>query len=145
MKTLKSLLFIFSGKVIGFHDAWFAERMFPIDMAGFAVNVEFLKQKQNASMPFLAGWEEDLFLQSLELKLDEIEPLANDCTEVLVWHTKTESSEIPQIKANLNIKNSNLDALLNNLIFKGMISFNVTNTEELYICFNGQKCKTQYP
>ena len=138
------MLFNFSGKVIGFHDTWFAERIFPIDMAGFAVNVEFLKQKQNASMPFLAGWEEDLFLQSLELKLDEIEPLANDCTEVLVWHTKTESSKIPEIKANINIKNSNLDALLTNLIFKGMISFNVESTDELYICFNGQKCKTQY-
>ena len=41
-------------------------------MAGFAVNVNFLKNKSNASMPFLAGAEEDLFLQSLDIQMEDL-------------------------------------------------------------------------
>lgn len=32
------------GVVVDFYDGWFANRKFPVDMAGFAVNVEFLLQ-----------------------------------------------------------------------------------------------------
>ena len=31
------------GRVIGFTDDWFAQRKWPVDMAGFAVNLEFLR------------------------------------------------------------------------------------------------------
>jgi beta-1,3-glucuronyltransferase len=31
------------GKVIGFTDDWFAQRKWPVDMAGFAVNLQFLR------------------------------------------------------------------------------------------------------
>lgn len=51
-------------------------------MAGFAVNIEFLLKFPNATMPFKAGYEEDMFLRSLGISLDEIEPKADDCTEV---------------------------------------------------------------
>ena len=54
-----------NGKVIGFSDDWFASRMFPVDMAGFAINVEFLASRPDASMPFWAGYEEDVFIQTL--------------------------------------------------------------------------------
>ena len=30
-----------NGKVVGFYDGWIADRKFPVDMAGFAVNVQF--------------------------------------------------------------------------------------------------------
>ena len=33
-----------SGKVVGFSDDWFAQRMFPVDMAGFAINIEFMRK-----------------------------------------------------------------------------------------------------
>ena len=32
-------------KVVGFSDDWFASRVFPVDMAGFAVNVNFLSTR----------------------------------------------------------------------------------------------------
>ena len=35
-----------SGKVVGFSDEWFGQRKFPIDNAGFAVSVRFLKTKK---------------------------------------------------------------------------------------------------
>ena len=83
---------VVDGKVVGFSDDWFAQRKFPVDMAGFAVNLEFLRlrnKKADRAMPYKAGYEEDVFLQNLNLTLDDIEPMASDCTEVLVWHTKT--------------------------------------------------------
>ncbi len=52
-------------------------------MAGFAVSVNFLLSRPNATMPFKPGYEEDGFLKSLSpLKLTEIEILASNCTEV---------------------------------------------------------------
>jgi Glycosyltransferase family 43 len=75
---------IFQGKVIGFFDSWPADRKFPVDMAGFAVSVDYLLQNPNATMPYKAGHEEDQFLKSLGLKLEDIEPKANNCTEVII-------------------------------------------------------------
>nr|CAD7200085.1 unnamed protein product [Timema douglasi] len=71
------------GKVIGFFDSWPAKRKFPVDMAGFAVNIGFLLSHPHATMPYKAGYEEDQFLVSLGLKLEDIEPKGNACTEVL--------------------------------------------------------------
>lgn len=62
-------------------------------MAGFAVNLEYLARSPNATMPYLAGYEEDEFLKNIGLRLDDIEPRANDCTEVLVWHTQTKKAK----------------------------------------------------
>jgi len=33
---------VVNGTFVGFYDGWVAGRKFPVDMAGFAVNVEFL-------------------------------------------------------------------------------------------------------
>ena len=33
---------VVNGKVISFYDGWFGARKFPVDMAGFAVNIKFL-------------------------------------------------------------------------------------------------------
>ncbi len=41
-------------------------------------------------MPFVVGMEEDQFLRALKTEYDDLEPLAKNCTEVLVWHTQTE-------------------------------------------------------
>ncbi|KAG4079491.1 hypothetical protein HA402_005188 [Bradysia odoriphaga] len=40
------------GKVIGFFDSWPANRLWPVDMAGFAVNLEYLALSPNATMPY---------------------------------------------------------------------------------------------
>jgi len=84
------------GKVIGFSDSWFESRKFPVDMAGFAVTTELLK-RHRPKMAYKAGHEEDLFLKSLNVSFQDIEPLARDCTEVLVWHTQTIKEKAPKV------------------------------------------------
>lgn len=82
--------------MVGFFDSWPGSRTFPVDMAGFAVNIEFLNPAAN--MPYIAGHEEDRFLVSLGLKIEDIEPLAENCSKVLVWHTRTVKSKKPTLK-----------------------------------------------
>lgn len=79
-----TVIIIFKGKVIGFFDSWAVDRKFPIDMAGFAVSVEFLNRSPNANMPYKVGYEEDIFLKSLGLGIEDIEPLASNCTKVRI-------------------------------------------------------------
>ncbi len=69
--------------MVGFFDSWPAKRQWPVDMAGFAVNLNYMA-KFNASMPYKAGYEEDEFLKSIGLKIEDIEPKANNCSEILV-------------------------------------------------------------
>lgn len=92
-----------TNKVIDFYDGWLGGRTFPVDMAAFAVSVAFflevnqsiaffffnslkfenLKQQHpGARMPFKAGYEEDEFLKGLNLRLEDIEPKANSCSQV---------------------------------------------------------------
>ncbi|CAL4061019.1 unnamed protein product, partial [Meganyctiphanes norvegica] len=93
------------GKVVAFYDGWPAGRKFQVDMAGFAVNMGFLKSqaakqekvqaaKQDkkhpkVTMPYIAGHEEDGFLKSLNMGISDIEVKAEGCTQILVWHTQT--------------------------------------------------------
>lgn len=106
------------GSIDGFYDGWIGGRKFPVDMAGFAVNVKFFLSRPKAKMPFSPGYEEDGFLKSLApFDLKEIELLASNCTEVgtipytidralsltaqpgcllqiLVWHTQTKKNPV---------------------------------------------------
>uniref|UniRef100_T1H0C7 Galactosylgalactosylxylosylprotein 3-beta-glucuronosyltransferase n=1 Tax=Megaselia scalaris TaxID=36166 RepID=T1H0C7_MEGSC len=67
-------------------------------MAGFAVNLEYLfKHKDEVTMPYKAGYEEDKFLKSLKLRLEDVEPKARNCTEILVYHTQTKKTKSPDI------------------------------------------------
>lgn len=84
-------------------------------MAGFALNLSHMAKYPNVSMPYRAGYEEDAFLKSIDLKINEIEPKANDCTEVYVWHTQTTKTKAPLIKTTDDIlkgSKSNLFSLL---------------------------------
>ena len=129
-----------NGKVIGFSDDWFASRIFPVDMAGFAATVDFLMAR-NASMPFWAGYEEDVFIQSLGVDLGELEPLANSCSEVLVWHTKTVTEKTPKVKLT-RMLDTNLKMLVDDLVYKGMDVYDEASKNELKFCMNGEKCGT---
>lgn len=72
-----------NGSLFGFYDGWIGGRKYPVDMAGFAVNVKFFLSRPKAIMPYHAGYEEDKFLRSLApLNNTEIELLASNCTEV---------------------------------------------------------------
>eukprot|EP00118_Oscarella_pearsei_P004367 m.18576 g.18576 ORF g.18576 m.18576 type:complete len:326 (+) comp27682_c0_seq1:46-1023(+) len=79
------------GKIVGWHTSWHPERPFPLDMAGFAVNLAELVNNSKARIDPNAsrGYLESSLLSSI-LKKEDAEPLANDCTKVLVWHTRTE-------------------------------------------------------
>ncbi|CRK98564.1 CLUMA_CG011911, isoform A [Clunio marinus] len=115
-----------NNKVVAFFDSWPAKRTWPVDMAGFAVNLGYLAKYPNATMPYKAGYEEDAFLKSIGLKINEIEPLALGCTEVYVWHTQTTKTKAPLIKvAKDTLKNSksNLMLLLTTLSEMGVNHF----------------------
>uniref|UniRef100_A0A8C6U9A9 Galactosylgalactosylxylosylprotein 3-beta-glucuronosyltransferase n=1 Tax=Neogobius melanostomus TaxID=47308 RepID=A0A8C6U9A9_9GOBI len=88
------------GKVIGFHTGWKPSRPFPMDMAGFAVSLRLILAKPDACFDADApiGFLEGSFLQKL-VTMDELEPRADDCTKVLVWHTRTEKPKMSTEKA----------------------------------------------
>ena len=43
-------------------------------------------------MPYKASYEEDGFLRQIGVGAEEAEPLADNCSLVLVWHTQTYNS-----------------------------------------------------
>lgn len=82
---------------------------------GFAVNLNYLAKFPNCTMPYKAGYEEDAFLRSINLKIEDIEPKANDCSEVYVWHTRTTKTKAPTIRISkdvLDSTNTNLEPLM---------------------------------
>ncbi|PSN51915.1 Galactosylgalactosylxylosylprotein 3-beta-glucuronosyltransferase S [Blattella germanica] len=125
------------GKVVGFFDSWPSKRKFPVDMAGFAVSVEFLKNNPNATMPYKAGYEEDQFLRSLGLKLEDIEPKANSCTQVLVWHTQTTKKPSPTIRIQTDVVDTSLKSLLDEITALGMGHVSSTTGVKSYITKDG--------
>ena len=136
-----------NGKVTGFSDSWFAQRKYPVDMAGFAINVQFLKKRNpsaDTAMPYKAGYEEDLFLQSLKLSLSEIEPLANNCTEILVWHTKTVKDKTSKIKLDNedHLMGTNLAMLVKYLFGTGIGQLNNADGHRIRECLDLKKCRT---
>ncbi|XP_039298377.1 galactosylgalactosylxylosylprotein 3-beta-glucuronosyltransferase P isoform X2 [Nilaparvata lugens] len=100
---------IHNGTFFGFYDGWMAGRKFPVDMASFAVSVQFLHERPDAIMPFKPGFEEDGFLRSLSpFDPKDIEFKAENCTKILVWHTQTKKNE-PAAKLDIaKYNNTNL-------------------------------------
>ncbi|XP_070519412.1 galactosylgalactosylxylosylprotein 3-beta-glucuronosyltransferase I isoform X2 [Cardiocondyla obscurior] len=84
-----------TNKVIGFNAAWKPDRPFPVDMAGFAINVELILKHKDAwfSYDVQAGYQESEILRQLVTK-NQLEPLADYCTKVYVWHTRTEPPQL---------------------------------------------------
>ncbi|KAA0202195.1 hypothetical protein HAZT_HAZT006318 [Hyalella azteca] len=109
------------GKVIGFYDGWPAGRKFQVDMAGFAINMAYLNKQPRVTMPYSAGFEEDGFLKSLNVKFEDIEPLANGCSEVLVWHTRTVKNPTRNIKPGREHAADNIQRLLRNMQKMGIV------------------------
>ena len=104
-----------NGRIVGFFDGWMGNRVFAVDMAGFAVNVKTIKkvlsQTGNLEMPFKASFEEDGFLRKLGIKPEDGEPLADNCTKVLVWHTQTYPPNISKVTIKVDkgrLANSNI-------------------------------------
>ncbi|XP_011306900.1 galactosylgalactosylxylosylprotein 3-beta-glucuronosyltransferase I [Fopius arisanus] len=98
-------------KVTGFNAVWQPERKFPMDMAGFAINLRVILEKKDAWFSYESknGYQETEILEQMVTR-DQLEPLADCCTKVYVWHTRTEPSHLKE--ENLLIKKgrkSNVD------------------------------------
>ncbi|XP_054169215.1 galactosylgalactosylxylosylprotein 3-beta-glucuronosyltransferase 3-like [Oppia nitens] len=89
---------VINGKVNHWNTMWKKERQFPIDMSGFAVNLQLLLDKPNAYFTLKAsrGYQETLFIHQLITGVDQLEPKAVNCSEILVWHTRTALPDLKQ-------------------------------------------------
>ncbi|XP_046687117.1 LOW QUALITY PROTEIN: galactosylgalactosylxylosylprotein 3-beta-glucuronosyltransferase I-like [Homalodisca vitripennis] len=84
-----------TGRVVGWNSQWRPERPFPIDMAGFAINLQHLLRHPQVKfqLQVKGGWQESELLTHLTTK-ERLEPLADGCTKVYVWHTRTEAPKL---------------------------------------------------
>ena len=115
-------------------------RRFPVDMAGFAFTVKAL-HKYKPKMSYRATYEEEDFLKSLNLRYDEIQPLANGCTEILVWHTISYSPPVRTFRTPKDDNSINLKELLRNMVDKGVAKLNDLTGNELPTCI-GLECSS---
>ncbi|XP_022095678.1 galactosylgalactosylxylosylprotein 3-beta-glucuronosyltransferase 1-like [Acanthaster planci] len=94
------------GTVTDWKVGWNRKRPFPIDMAGFAINLRLLKSKPKTRFPLKPKKYVDLE-SSLLVQLvtqEDLEPKASNCTKILVWHTRTEKPKLVyKIKDNVKI------------------------------------------
>ena len=88
--------FVKDDHVIGFNSVWKPERPYPIDMAAFAVNLSLLLEQESAGFTYDVprGYQESHILSQLISSLDELEPKADSCSQVYVWHTRTEKAKL---------------------------------------------------
>lgn len=117
--------------MVAFLDSWVAKRRWPVDMAGFAVNLSYMSQYPAVNMPFKPGYEEDLFLRSIGLHIEQIEPRGSNCTEVLVWHTQTKNKKVSVVRINKQYldDSTNLGALFRSLSAMGVATTSDTEGE----------------
>ncbi|OXU26857.1 hypothetical protein TSAR_016615 [Trichomalopsis sarcophagae] len=80
-----------TGKVTGFNAVWKPDRPFPIDMAGFGINLKVILEKKDALFAYeiQSGFQESEILKQVTHR-DELEGLADGCSKVYVWHTRTQ-------------------------------------------------------
>lgn len=84
------------GRVVGFFDAFQAGRQYAMDMAGFSVSVRLLREKPKATFPAVVSYLEEGFVRSLGVPREELEPRAEMCSRVWVWHSRTEKAHLPK-------------------------------------------------
>lgn len=88
------------GKIVGFIGGFGRYRRFPVDMAGFAVNLEYVTDSDVSFIRYnQVGVQETKFLENLGFLVEDLEPKGDLCTRVLAWHTKTDT---PTIKYNVD-------------------------------------------
>ncbi|XP_072014517.1 galactosylgalactosylxylosylprotein 3-beta-glucuronosyltransferase 1-like [Amphiura filiformis] len=83
-------------------NAWYSKgRKFATDMAGFAVNLKLFHKKADVRFNITAplGYLETRLLEKL-VALEDLEPKAERCTKIYVWHTKTQQPKWPEVNSN---------------------------------------------
>lgn len=107
-------------------------------MAGFAVNMELIRRHENATFLYAPGYQEDYFLQALQIKRGEIEVKASNCTEILVWHTKAAEVKRKQLQIPMQIfGRTSIEDLLNWMSENNIISLTPNgkfHLAQLHIC-----------
>ncbi|XP_041446998.1 galactosylgalactosylxylosylprotein 3-beta-glucuronosyltransferase 1 [Xenopus laevis] len=103
----ESLVLNDAGKVKQWRVRYDPSRPFAIDMAGFAVNLDVILEKRHAifRLDVRPGYQESSLLQDLAT-MGELEPKADNCTKVLVWHTKTQN---PNVSGDRNFTDRNVE------------------------------------
>ena len=76
-------------------------------------------------------------LENMNITIDDIEPLANGCTEVLVWHTQTKKVDVPIYKS-WTKQGQNLDSLIVSMSGKGMLKESSSSEKE--DCADAESC-----
>ncbi|XP_056407558.1 galactosylgalactosylxylosylprotein 3-beta-glucuronosyltransferase 1-like [Hyla sarda] len=95
------------GKVEGWLVKFDPSRPFSIDMAGFAIKLKRILEKPKAIFHLDAkpGYQEPSLLKDL-VTMDELEPKAENCSKIMVWHTKTMT---PNIKGDKDFTNRSVE------------------------------------
>jgi galactosylgalactosylxylosylprotein 3-beta-glucuronosyltransferase 2 len=85
-----------NGKVTDWFVTWGDKRPYPIDMAGFAVNLNLLLSHPSARFSqFVArGMQESHFLKNLIRNQRDLEPKADNCTKVIIFQFNINSIRI---------------------------------------------------
>ncbi|XP_066946351.1 galactosylgalactosylxylosylprotein 3-beta-glucuronosyltransferase P-like isoform X3 [Macrobrachium rosenbergii] len=55
-------------------------------------DIRLFEERPEAKMPYTPGYEETGFLDSLNITMNEVEFVADNCTKIYVWHTKTQKN-----------------------------------------------------
>lgn len=73
-------------------------------MAGFAINLKLILSTPTAEFSYRMekGLQESEFLSYFTTK-EELEPLADNCTKVYVWHTRTEKPVVSGVIPGLEV------------------------------------------
>lgn len=79
-----------NNKVVDWFVSWGTSRPFPVDMAGFAVNLKLLMAHPSArfSLQSPRGMQESHLLNNL-VRVKDLECKAENSTKIYVWHTNT--------------------------------------------------------
>jgi galactosylgalactosylxylosylprotein 3-beta-glucuronosyltransferase 3 len=85
-----------TGRVVRWRAAWRPERPLPLDMAGLAVSLDALLKRPGAAFSASSrlGYLESDFAQHFIAAGADAETVPGGETEVLVWHTRTETPDI---------------------------------------------------
>ncbi|KAM7535890.1 hypothetical protein Aperf_G00000103083 [Anoplocephala perfoliata] len=83
-------------KILDFWAKWRPTRKFPIDMAAFAVHLDVVLNHPKALFnDHSSGIQEGIILAGLGFNnAFDLEPRADGCTKLLVWHTKSNVAAI---------------------------------------------------
>ncbi|XP_046372784.1 galactosylgalactosylxylosylprotein 3-beta-glucuronosyltransferase 2-like [Haliotis rufescens] len=79
-----------NGKVTGWRVSYDPIRKFATDMAGFAMNLHLFFEHPDLQFSHYTrpGSQESDIISKTNITLNDLEPLADNCTKVLVWHTR---------------------------------------------------------